>query len=67
VQSGIKKAVVPIFGIEAVLLMVYLAVSFGQALVEETRKRNNKLAAERAAASGAETDEKPEKSDKKKS
>ncbi|MBQ9905169.1 MAG: lipopolysaccharide biosynthesis protein [Oscillospiraceae bacterium] len=71
VQSGIKKAVVPIFGIEAVLLMVYLAVSFGQALVEETRKRNNKLAAEKAGAAGAETveksDEKPEKSDKKKS
>lgn len=41
VRSGISKAVTPLVGVEAILLMFYLAVAFIQGLVEENRKRKS--------------------------
>lgn len=70
IKSGISSAIVPIFGVEAIILMIYLGYSAIQALSEETRKRNQKLAladADADAASGDDKkDEKTEKDSKKK-
>lgn len=67
IKSGISKAIVPIFGIEAVLLVAYLAIAFIQALVEETRKRNKLRTAAAVAEAEAEAAEKAsEKENKKK-
>ena len=39
VKSGLSKAMLPLVGIEAVLLMIFLGYSFVTALIEETKKR----------------------------
>ena len=68
IKGGISSAIVPIFGIEAILLMLYLGYASVQALVEETRKRSamRALEAEAAekAAEASDDDKKDEKSDK---
>ena len=69
IKSGISKAIVPIFGIEAIMLVIYVGVSFFQALLEETRKRNLRRAGAAAEESGegSAKEEKTEKENKKKS
>lgn len=47
IKNGISKAIVPAFGCEVLILMTYLAISFFQALGEETRKRKERLIAEK--------------------
>lgn len=66
IKNGISKAIVPAFGIEMLILMTYLGISFFQALTEETRKRREKLAA--AANDGNESveAEEPKKESHKK-
>lgn len=49
VRSGISKAVTPIVGVEAILLMIYLATAFIESLVEESRKRKGIIAEEKKA------------------
>lgn len=46
VRSGISKAVTPLVGVEAILLMVYLATACIEAIVEESRKRKGLAVAE---------------------
>ncbi|HAG14871.1 MAG TPA: lipopolysaccharide biosynthesis protein [Ruminococcus sp.] len=53
VKSGISRAILPVFGIELLLMMSYLTVAFVQALKEEARRKKN-LAEVEAALSGAE-------------
>lgn len=48
VKSGISKAIVPVFGIELLLFVAYLALAFIEALKEESKKR--KFGAAAAAA-----------------
>lgn len=40
IRSGISMAIIPVFGLEALLFVAYLLVSFIEALKEETNKRN---------------------------
>ncbi|MBR4200661.1 MAG: lipopolysaccharide biosynthesis protein [Oscillospiraceae bacterium] len=51
VKSGLSKAIMPLAGIEAILLMFFLGYSFVTALIEETKKRKVTAAAEKEAAS----------------
>lgn len=70
IKSGIEKAIVPIIGIELVILMIYLAVAFVRALVEETRKRNKLKAVavgNNDAAADAPAPEQNKQNNKKKS
>ena len=53
IRSGISKAIIPAFGLEALLFVAYMIVVLYEALKEETLKRN----AARAAAAGAEADD----------
>lgn len=73
IKSGITSAIVPIFGVEAIMLVFYLGYSAIQALIEETRKRNSRYAAEgasdedaKAASDDDKKDAKSEKDSKKK-
>lgn len=58
ITSGISKAIIPIIGVEAILLMLYLAVSFIQALIEENRKKKFASAFAAAAAENVQPSEK---------
>ena len=67
IKSGIVSAIVPIFGVEVLILMSYLGYSSVQAITEETRKRRNRLAAAAGnvpEASGGSDDKKDEKNGK---
>lgn len=68
IKGGISSAIVPIFGIEAILLVIYLGYASIQALIEETRKRNAMRVLEAEAAEktdeASDDDKKDEKSDK---
>lgn len=67
IKSGIAKAVVPAIGVEVIILMIYLSVSFVKALVEETRKRNQKQAVAHSSSVTDVAAAEPEKTNKKKS
>ena len=58
VKSGIVKAIVPVFGIELLLMMVYLSVAFVEAIREDSQKRKLVAAAE-APAAGPDPDPEP--------
>lgn len=57
VTSGISKAIVPLFGIEVILLMLYLGISFFSSLVEMTRKRKLEIQAAKAGKAAADSTE----------
>ncbi len=40
IKNGITKAIIPAFGVEALLFVAYLCLAFFEALKQETRKRN---------------------------
>ncbi|MBR5370998.1 MAG: lipopolysaccharide biosynthesis protein [Oscillospiraceae bacterium] len=50
ISTGVKNVKYPLVGIEVVAMMIYLGVAFIQAIVEETKKRKEALAAAKAAA-----------------
>lgn len=60
VKSGIKTALLPVIGLEIVLLMVYLGYSFIKALSEETKKKRAAAAAKDGGKEGG-NDTAPEK------
>ncbi len=72
VTSGISKAIIPAFGLEALLFVAYLITAFAEALKAETAKRNAALGivtedtAESSVAEEAEKEESADAEDKKK-
>ncbi len=53
IRSGISKAIIPAFGLEALLFVAYMIVVLYEALKEETLKRN----AAHAAAAAEDADD----------
>ncbi|MBR6107697.1 MAG: lipopolysaccharide biosynthesis protein [Oscillospiraceae bacterium] len=52
VKTGIKSALLPVIGLEVVILMAYLGYAFFKAMAEETRKKRAAVAAKNGSGDG---------------
>ena len=64
VKNGVSDALMPVIGLEIILLMAYLGYAFVQSIIEETRKKRlAKVSADGKTADDAEDGGEPEQSD----